>query len=87
MWPLTPKAMMARCSSANILGWVNRLFTIEQVGPDDHYADVFVDTNKAFEVYQAWLNKTRPAPGPDGLRRPLWMLRPAKPEPETYRMG
>jgi anaerobic selenocysteine-containing dehydrogenase len=60
---------------------------IEHVGPDDHYADVFVDTNKAFEVYQEWLNKTRPAPGPDGLRRPLWMLRPVKPAPETYRMS
>lgn len=59
---------------------------VERVGPDDRYGDVFVDTNKAFEVYQAWLKKTRPAPGPDGLRRPLWMLRPVKPATEAYRI-
>jgi anaerobic selenocysteine-containing dehydrogenase len=59
---------------------------IEPAGPDDRYGDVFVDTDKAFQVYQAWLRKTRPAPGPDGLRRPLWMLRPVKPAPEAYRL-
>jgi anaerobic selenocysteine-containing dehydrogenase len=59
---------------------------IEPAGPDDRYGDVFVDTNKAFEVYQAWLGKTRAAPGPEGLRRPLWMLRPLKPAPEAYRL-
>ncbi len=59
---------------------------VGQAGPDDQYGDVFVDTNKSFEVYQEWLRKTRPAPGPDGLRRPLWMLRPVKPAAEAYRL-
>jgi anaerobic selenocysteine-containing dehydrogenase len=59
---------------------------IEPAGPDNHYGDVFVDTNKAFQVYQEWLKKTRSAPGPGGLRRPLWMLRPVKPAPEAYRL-
>jgi anaerobic selenocysteine-containing dehydrogenase len=59
---------------------------IEPAAPDDRYGDVFVDTAKAFQVYQAWLGKTRPAPGPEGLRRPLWMLRPLKPAPEAYRL-
>jgi hypothetical protein len=45
---------------------------------------VFVDTDKAHEVYKKWLRKTRPAPGPDNLRRPLWLPRSYKPAPEAY---
>ena len=59
---------------------------IEPAAADDRYGDVFVDTNKSLQVYQEWLKKTRPAPGPGGLRRPLWMLRPVKPTPEAYRL-
>ncbi len=59
---------------------------IESAGSDDRYGDVFVDTNLAFRIYQDWLQKTRPAPGPDDLRRPLWMPRPVKPAPEAYRI-
>ena len=57
---------------------------ITKPGPEDKYADVFVDTNKAHEVYKKWLLKTRPAPGPDNLRRPLWLPRSYKPAPEAY---
>jgi anaerobic selenocysteine-containing dehydrogenase len=57
---------------------------VTKPGPDDKYADVFVDTNKAHEVYKKWLLKTRPAPGPDNLRRPLWLPRSYKPAPEAY---
>jgi anaerobic selenocysteine-containing dehydrogenase len=57
---------------------------VELAGPDDRYGDVFVDTNLAFRVYQEWLQKTRPAPGPDGLRRPLWFARPVKPSAAAY---
>jgi hypothetical protein len=59
---------------------------LEPAGPDDRYGDVFVDTNKSFQVYQVWLKKARPAPGPDGLRRPRWMLRPLKLAVEAYRI-
>lgn len=59
---------------------------IELAGPGDAYGDVFVDTGKAFQVYEQWLAKTRPAPGPDGLRRPLWFARPVKPALEAYRI-
>ncbi len=48
--------------------------------------DIFVDTNKAHEIYQRWLKTTRPAPGPDNLRRPLWLLRAYKPDIEAYYM-
>ncbi|MEX2628127.1 MAG: molybdopterin dinucleotide binding domain-containing protein [Ilumatobacteraceae bacterium] len=53
---------------------------------DDRYGDVVVDTEKSREAYQEWLAKTRPAPGPGGLRRPLWYARPLKPEPSAYRL-
>jgi len=50
---------------------------IEKAGPEDKVGDVFVDIQKTFEVYKAWRDQlTRPAPGPDGMRRPKWMPRP-----------
>ena len=52
--------------------------------PGDEYGDVVVDTAKSREAYLDWLSKTRPAPGPNGLRRPLWYARPLKPVPEAY---
>jgi anaerobic selenocysteine-containing dehydrogenase len=52
--------------------------------PGDEYGDVVVDTEKSREAYLDWLNKTRPAPGPNGLRRPMWYARPLKPVPEAY---
>jgi len=52
--------------------------------PGDAYGDVVVDTAKAREAYREWLAMTRPAPGPGGLRRPLWYSRPLKPKPAAY---
>lgn len=52
--------------------------------PNERYGDIFVDTARAHQVYQQWLNMTRPAPGPDNLRRPRWFARAVKPAPETY---
>jgi anaerobic selenocysteine-containing dehydrogenase len=60
--------------------------TVSRPGPNDRYGDVVVDTNKSFEVYRKWLAMARPAPGPDGLRRPLWLPRAFKPEPSAYRI-
>jgi anaerobic selenocysteine-containing dehydrogenase len=60
--------------------------TVDKAHPGDRYADVFVDTRKSMEVYRQWLEKTRPAPGPGGLRRPLWFLRALKPDASVYRM-
>ncbi len=59
---------------------------VERVGSDDRYGDIFVDTNKAHEVYKRWLQMTRPAPGPGNLRRPLWLVRSYKPAPEAYKL-
>lgn len=57
---------------------------VTKAGPEDKYGDVFVDTNKSHEIYKRWLRKTRPAPGPNNLRRPLWLPRSYKPAPEAY---
>ena len=59
---------------------------IERPGPEDRYGDVFVDTGKSFEAYRRWLAMTRPAPGPGGLRRPLWLPRAFKPDAAAYRI-
>jgi anaerobic selenocysteine-containing dehydrogenase len=57
---------------------------VSRPGPDEKYGDISVDTNRAHEVYRQWLAMTRPAPGPGGLRRPLWLPRAFKPDPSTY---
>jgi anaerobic selenocysteine-containing dehydrogenase len=63
--------------------WHQRV-TIEKAGPDDRYGDIFVDTALSYEVYKEWLAMTRPAPGPGGLRRPLWFDRPLRPVRDAY---
>lgn len=58
--------------------------TVSRPGPEDRYGDIFVDTNKSHEVFRRWLALTRAAPGPGGLRRPLWLARAYKPAPEAF---
>ncbi len=57
---------------------------IEKAHLEDRCGDVFVDTDKSFAVYKEWLQMTRPAPGPDGLRRPLWLNRPLRPQEAQF---
>ena len=57
---------------------------VESPALEDRYGDIFVDTNKAHEVYQRWLAMTRAAPGPGNLRRPLWLPRVYRPAPDAY---
>ncbi len=61
--------------------------TIARAHPEDRYGDVYVDTGRSMEIYREWLAKTRPAPGPDGLRRPLWLDRPLRPAEEMFRLA
>jgi len=63
--------------------WLQRV-RIEPADADDCYGDIVVDTEASFRVYQEWLAKTRPGPGPGGLRRPLWLARPVKPAASAY---
>jgi anaerobic selenocysteine-containing dehydrogenase len=57
---------------------------LKKAEPADRYGDVFVDTTRAHEVYRRWLALTRPGPGPDSLRRPLWMNRPLRPATQAF---
>jgi anaerobic selenocysteine-containing dehydrogenase len=58
--------------------------TVSNAGPQDRYGDILVDTQKSHEVYRRWLEMTRAAPGPGGLRRPLWLARVYRPAPEAF---
>jgi anaerobic selenocysteine-containing dehydrogenase len=58
--------------------------TLQKAEAADRYGDVFVDTERAHEVYKRWLAKTRGGPGPGGLRRPLWMNRPLRPTLDAF---
>jgi hypothetical protein len=63
--------------------WHQRV-RVEPAQAGDEYGDVIVDTKRSHEIYREWLEKARPAPGPDGLRRPLWFSRPVRPVDEAY---
>jgi anaerobic selenocysteine-containing dehydrogenase len=65
--------------------WHQRV-RLEKAGQDDGYGDVVVDTEEAHRAYKEWMKMTRPAPGPDGLRRPLWFDRPLRPVPAAYKV-
>jgi anaerobic selenocysteine-containing dehydrogenase len=59
---------------------------VAKAGLEDRYGDIVVDTDKSFEMYREWLAMARPAPGPGGLRRPLWLPRAFKPDASAYQM-
>ena len=64
--------------------WLQRV-TVGPAEPGDAYGDVVVDTDASHRIFEEWLAKTRPGPGPGNLRRPLWMARPVKPQASAYR--
>jgi anaerobic selenocysteine-containing dehydrogenase len=60
---------------------------VEKAAATDRFGDVFVDTRQSRAVYEEWLRLAKPAPGPGGLRRPLWLNRPLRPKDAAFRMG
>jgi anaerobic selenocysteine-containing dehydrogenase len=60
---------------------------VERAASDDRYGDVVADTGRAMRVYREWLAQARPAPGPDGTRRPFWLFRPYRPAAAAYRFS
>ncbi len=63
--------------------WHQRV-RLERPAAGEKYGDIEVDTRKSFAIFQEWLAMTRKPDRPDGLRRPLWFLRPLKPAQEMY---
>lgn len=64
--------------------WHQKALNVTKAGPTDRNGDIKVDTTKSMQVYRDWLALTKPAPGPGGLRRPLWFQRPLKPEKSLF---
>jgi hypothetical protein len=58
---------------------------VSRAAGSDRYGDVYVDTNRSMAVYREWLALARPGPGPEGLRRPLWLDRPLRPVDAAFR--
>jgi anaerobic selenocysteine-containing dehydrogenase len=58
---------------------------IEKARASDKYGDVEVDITKSIAIFEDWMGKTRPAPGPGGLRRPLHFARAVRPSNDAYR--
>ncbi|MFM1918350.1 MAG: hypothetical protein RJB01_1865, partial [Actinomycetota bacterium] len=58
--------------------------TIERAHEEDKYGDVVVDTAKSREVYRKWMAMTKPGPNAEGLRRPVFMMRPVMPQIQAY---
>jgi anaerobic selenocysteine-containing dehydrogenase len=65
--------------------WHQRVH-LEKAAADDAYGDIMVDTAAAHQAYKDWMDKTRPAPGPGGLRRPMWFDRPLRPVASAYKV-
>jgi anaerobic selenocysteine-containing dehydrogenase len=63
--------------------WHQRV-TLTAAESGDRYGDVVVDTKKSTQVFEQWLEMTKPGPGPDGTRRPMWLDRPVKPTEDAY---
>ncbi len=64
--------------------WLQKV-TMTSAEPQDHYGDVYVDRRRSREVYQEWLALTRRSSGPNGERRPEFLMRPVKPKRRAYR--
>jgi len=65
--------------------WHQRVRVVKASARDE-YADIVVDTNRSMIAFERWMKMTRPAPGPGNLRRPLWLLRPYKPDPSAFQI-
>jgi anaerobic selenocysteine-containing dehydrogenase len=59
--------------------------TVTPAQAGDRYGDISVDPAKAYEVYKQWMAMTRPQTRADGLRRPLWMIRPYRPANSAFK--
>src|SRR5579883_3406963 len=60
--------------------------TVTRAAPGAKEGDIEVDLEKSRKVYEEWRALAKPAPGPGGLRRPLWLGRPARPEDSLFKV-
>jgi len=65
--------------------WLQKVL-LEPAHYGDRYGDVYVDRVRSQQVYREWLALTRPRVGPDGQRRPEFLMRPVKPTRRAFRV-
>lgn len=65
--------------------WLQKV-RLEKAHPEDRYGGVYVDTRRSREVYEQWKALTRPTVGPDGQRRPEFLMRLVRPRRRAYRV-
>ena len=66
--------------------WLQQV-KLSPVEPGDRYGDVYVDRRRSREQYRTWLAMTRPTKGPNGERRPEFLMRPVKPKRKAFKPG
>lgn len=64
--------------------WLQKV-SMEPAREGDRYGDVYVDTHRSAEVYREWLDLTRTTIGPEGQRRPEFLMRALAPTRRGYR--
>jgi hypothetical protein len=65
--------------------WLQKI-QLEPIRPGDQYGDVYVDRTRSRQVYRDWLALTRATTGPQGQRRPEFLMRPVKPKRRAYQV-
>ena len=64
--------------------WLQKV-SLSKPNDNEHYGDVFVDTNKSFAHFKKWNQWALDREvHPNNLRRPLWMGRPLTPKIEQF---
>ncbi len=64
--------------------WHQKVRVTKALG-DAKYGDIDVHPQAGQDAFKRWQELCRAGPGPDGTRRPYWLLRPLKPAPAAYR--
>ncbi|MDA8047651.1 MAG: molybdopterin-dependent oxidoreductase [Actinomycetota bacterium] len=64
--------------------WLQKV-ELRPVQDGDRYGDVYVDRKLSRQVYREWLAMARATTGPEGQRRPEFLMRPVKPKRRAYR--
>ncbi|MPZ67653.1 MAG: molybdopterin-dependent oxidoreductase [Pseudonocardiaceae bacterium] len=65
--------------------WLQKV-RMEKAHPGDRYGDVYVDARRSAAAYREWLALARPRLGPEGQRRPEFLMRPVTPKRRAFRV-
>ncbi len=66
--------------------WLQKV-RMEKARPQDQYGDVYVDGRRSEAAYREWFALAQPRLGPDGQRRPEFLMRPVTPKRRAFRVS